>query len=116
MEAHVPSLCDLEVAAALRRGLLAGVLSEDRARDAVEDYSDLPLTRHGHQSLIGRVLALRRNFSAYDATYVALSERVGGELLTADEALARAVQIIGGIATVPLWPGVSPRPDRPTGE
>jgi predicted nucleic acid-binding protein len=38
------------------------------------------------------MLELRSNFSAYDATYVALAERLKGELLTADAGLARAVR------------------------
>jgi predicted nucleic acid-binding protein len=63
-----------------------------RAADAIEDYLDLPLFRHGHQALLGRVLELRSNFSAYDATYVALAEQLNGELLTVDDGLARAVR------------------------
>jgi predicted nucleic acid-binding protein len=38
------------------------------------------------------MLQLRSNFSAYDAAYVALAEELKGELLTADEALARAIR------------------------
>ncbi len=63
-----------------------------RAAEALEDYLDLPLVRHGHQALLGRVLQLGSNFSAYDATYVALAEQLKGELLTADDALARAIR------------------------
>jgi len=63
-----------------------------RARDALEDYLDLPLARHGHQALLGRVLQLRSNFSAYDAAYVALAEQLKGVLLTADDGLAKAVR------------------------
>jgi predicted nucleic acid-binding protein len=63
-----------------------------RAADALEDYLDLPLFRHGHQALLGRVLQLRSNFSTYDAAYVALAEQLKGELLTADDGLARAVR------------------------
>lgn len=59
---------------------------------ALEDYLDLPLTRHGHRSLLSRILALRSNFSAYDATYVSLAESLGAELLTADQPLARSVK------------------------
>ncbi len=59
---------------------------------AIEDYLDLPITRHGHQWLMGRILSLRENLSAYDATYVALAEELGGTLLTADESLARAAR------------------------
>jgi predicted nucleic acid-binding protein len=63
-----------------------------RAADALEDYLDLPLFRHGHQALLARVLQLRSNFSAYDAAYVALAEQLKGELLTADDGLARAIR------------------------
>ena len=90
VELHVPALCDVEVASALRRGLAAGRLDEARALAALEDLADLPLTRHGHQLLLGRILALRHNLSAYDATYAALAERLDASLLTADRGLAAA--------------------------
>jgi predicted nucleic acid-binding protein len=92
VDLHVPALCDVEVAAALRRALLNERLSLMRVADALTDLVDLPLTRHGHQRLLGRMLQLRENFSACDATYVALAEQLKGELLTADAALARAVR------------------------
>ncbi len=76
----------------MRRGLLAGRLAHDRVAGALNDYLDLPLTRHGHQSLLGRILELRSNFSAYDAAYVVLAEQLRGELLTADDGLATAVR------------------------
>lgn len=69
-----------------------GLVDERRALDAVEDYLDLPLTIHGHRTLVHRIVALRENFSAYDATYVALAERLGAALVTADQALIRAVR------------------------
>jgi predicted nucleic acid-binding protein len=82
----------VEVASSLRRLLLRGTLTEERAKEALMDYVDLPLTRHGHQSLLGRILRLRDNFSAYDATYIALAERLGAILVTGDESLARGTQ------------------------
>jgi predicted nucleic acid-binding protein len=91
VDLHVPALCDVEVTAVLRRAVLGRRLGIDRAYDAIEDYLELPLARHGHTYLLGRVLGLRSNFSAYDATYVALCEWLGARLVTADEALARAV-------------------------
>ena len=91
-ELHVPALCDVEVCSVLRRALLKRRLSHDRALDALEDYLDLPLARHGHTYLLGRVLGLRANFSAYDATYLALAEWLNASLLTADESLTRAVR------------------------
>jgi predicted nucleic acid-binding protein len=63
-----------------------------RAAEATEDYLDLPLFRHGHQAVLARMLELKSNFSAYDAAYVALAEQLNAELLTADDALTRAVR------------------------
>lgn len=98
---HAPALCDVEVAAGLRRALLQAALSEERAAQAMEQYLDLPITRHGHQRLMARILSLRESFSAYDATYVALAEELGGALLTADQGLARAAQAHTRLATLP---------------
>lgn len=67
-------------------------VSETRAEEALRDYVDLPLTRHGHLHLLARMLILRRNFSAYDATYIALAERLGARLVTTDQKLARAAE------------------------
>lgn len=94
---HAPSLCDVEVMAVLRRGLLGGRLSGQRALQAIEDLRDLYLTRHGHQSLLEQILVLRHNFSAYDAAYVALAERLDAALLTDDEHLGRAVSEHSGV-------------------
>ena len=88
---HVPALCDIEVMAVLRRGLLAGRLDDERAAHVIDDLRDLPLTRHGHLSLLGRILARRRNFSVYAAAYVALAEHLDAHLLTDDQRLERAV-------------------------
>lgn len=89
---HVPALCDVEVAAALRGLVMGGAIEATRALEAVDDYADLPITRHGHLALLERVLELRHNFSAYDATYLALARSLGASLLTCDEPLARAVR------------------------
>jgi predicted nucleic acid-binding protein len=89
---RVPALCDVEVVAGLRRALFRDLVSVERAELALRQYLLLPLTRHGHQALLPRILELRSNFSAYDACYVALAELLGAELLTADEPLARAVR------------------------
>ncbi len=96
-ELHTPALCDVEFAAGLRRALLLGTLSGSRAGDAIQDYLDLSLTRHGHQALLARMLELRPNFSAYDATYVALAEQLGAKLLTMDTRLAKAARRQAGL-------------------
>jgi len=101
VDLHVPALCDVEIVAGLRRAIALGRLSDRRGADALQDYLDLPLTRHGHRGLLGRVLELRANFSAYDATYVSLAEHLGGELLTADGRLRRAVGTHTPIGVLP---------------
>jgi predicted nucleic acid-binding protein len=46
------------------------------------------------------MLELRANFSAYDATYVALAEHLNAELMTADDRLVRAVRTHTRIAVL----------------
>lgn len=91
-ELHAPAVCDLEIASALRRGLLRREMTLRRAAEALDDLLDLPLERHGHELLLERVVSMRKNFSAYDAAYVALAELLGAGFLTTDEGLARAVR------------------------
>ena len=92
VDIHVPGLCDIEVAAGLRRALLRKHITPRRAQSIVEDFCDLPLERYEHELLLPRVLELHRNFSVYDATYVALAEALGASLLTADASFALATR------------------------
>ena len=85
---HAPHLLDLEVAQALRRHCSAGATTLDRAREALEDFQNLPVTRYRHNLLLHRIWELRHNATAYDAAYLALAEALGAEFLTRDAALA----------------------------
>ena len=67
-DAHIPALCDVEVSAVLRRALRSDRLTVERATDAIIDLVDLPLIRHGHVALLGRILQLRDNFTSYVAS------------------------------------------------
>lgn len=87
---HAPHLIDLEMAQVLRRFVLAGAMTEDRAAAALTDFGDLDLTRYAHDVLLPRIWALRANLTAYDAAYVALAEVLGATLLTTDARLASA--------------------------
>ena len=97
---HVPALCDVEVASAMRRAVRSRLISIERVAQAIEDYVDLPISRHGHQKLLVRIVDLRENFSAYDATYVALAEALGATLLTEDSSLARAARAHTAVETI----------------
>ena len=96
---HAPHIIDLEIANALRRGLLSGSLRPTRAEEALLDLADLPLRRYPHDVLLARVWALRSNFTAYDAAYVALAEGLDCPLITRDRRMSQAP---GHNATVEL--------------
>jgi predicted nucleic acid-binding protein len=87
---HAPHLLDLEVTQVLRRLALQRVLSVHRANEAVRDLLDLRITRYPHLVLLPRIWQLRHNFSAYDAAYIALAEKLGSILVTRDARLASA--------------------------
>jgi predicted nucleic acid-binding protein len=82
----------LEFASAIRRLLRRQQLDETAAAEAIASYLDLPLVRHDHRPLLGRILDLRHNFTAYDAAYAALAELLNLPFLTGDERLARALR------------------------
>jgi len=87
---QAPELIDAELLSALRRLVLADKLQDSHALQALATADRLGLRRHPSRSLWPRAWELRANFSAYDALYVALAERLEAPLLTADARLARA--------------------------
>lgn len=62
----------------------------DRAEQAFEDFSKIPIERHAHEPLLPRIWELRDAMTAYDGAYIALAEALGAPLLTCDGRLARA--------------------------
>jgi len=87
---HTPHLLDLEVTQVLRRLTRQGVVSVRRANEAVRDLLDLRITRYPHTLLVPQIWQLRHNFSAYDAAYIVLAEKLGAALVTRDAQLASA--------------------------
>ena len=85
-----PSVIDLEVASAWRRLVARGDLDKRRVRLAFTDLAALRIVRAPHQPLLDRCWELRDNLTIYDATYVALAELLGADLVTADTKLAIA--------------------------
>lgn len=91
-EVHVPAICDVEVFAAVRKRVLQRSLVDDLAREVIIDYVSLPVTRHLHLRLLGRMYEMRENFSASDSGYVALAELLGARLVSTDASLVSAVR------------------------
>ncbi len=97
VEVVVPHLADVEVLSVLRRVARRGETDSGRALQALALHRALSLRRFDHVDLLERAFALRENFSAYDAVYVALAEGLGAPLVTADARVARAVRAWTGV-------------------
>ncbi len=87
---HVPALADSEVASALRKSERNGSVKTEDALRALGVWGCLGIHRHLAVGLLDRIWDLRQNFTAYDATYVALAEALGCDLLTANYSLTRS--------------------------
>jgi predicted nucleic acid-binding protein len=94
---HAPQLLDLEVAQVMRRLVREGAVSAPRADQAIQDLLDLRVTRYPHFVFLPHIWRLRDNFSAYDAAYVALTEKLGATLITRDARLASASARVASI-------------------
>lgn len=89
-EVAAPDLVDVETVAVLRKRWLAGTIRDRRFAAAIGDLESLDLDRYPTLPLMRRAYELRSNLTAYDASYVALAELLGCELLTGDGRLANA--------------------------
>lgn len=85
-----PDLIDVETTAVLRKRWLTRSISDQRFEAAITDLQRLDFERVPTLRLLHRAYELRANVTAYDATYVALAEALGCELLTGDKRLAAA--------------------------
>jgi predicted nucleic acid-binding protein len=92
-ELHAPALLDFEVASALRGHALGGRLDQARLEEAVADFGAFRIQRHQMTALLGHVLHLRDNFTAYDAAYVVLAQALDAPLVTAHAKLTEARRV-----------------------
>ena len=85
-----PHLMVFEASNVIRRHELASLITADQAAQAHADLLDLGVELWPCDVLARRVWELRRNLSAYDASYVALAELLEAPLVTLDERIGRA--------------------------
>jgi predicted nucleic acid-binding protein len=85
----VPHLIDVEVMSALRRLAASQRVDSHHTRKFLEELAALPAERYSHTPLLDRIWQLRHNFTAYDATYIALAEATNSVLYTCDANLRR---------------------------
>jgi predicted nucleic acid-binding protein len=85
-----PDLMPFEASNILRRHALAGLLDQSAATLAHADLIALPIDLYPYVGLAQRVWELRSNFTAYDASYIALAELLTASLVTLDARLSRA--------------------------
>lgn len=105
---HAPALLDAEISSVIR-GLAittksAVRVSEGRALEMLHDYAGLRIVRHAMQPLQARAFEMRNNFTAYDAMYIALAERLSLPLLTDDAKLIA----LGHHADIYRYPALPP--------
>jgi len=85
-----PELAMFETANILRRQQLSGRLERVEATLAHQDLQSLPLQLWPYLPLAERAWELRMTLTAYDASYVALAERLDAPLVTLDARLGHA--------------------------
>lgn len=85
----VPHLLDIEALSAFRRLSAGQRIDSHLSEQFLSGLASLPAERYSHTPLIGRIWELRHNFTAYDATYIALAEATDSVLYTCDEKLLK---------------------------
>ena len=83
-----PALIDLEFTNVLRGLVAKKSIGPRMAESALSQFMQAPIQRYGHLALLKRIWRLAGNLTACDASYVALAEVLGADLLTIDRRLA----------------------------
>ncbi len=88
-----PTLIDYEITNALKMSVVRGRISESDAGQALTDYWAYAIERHDFNliQLLTFQIANKYQRSVYDATYLALAQSQGIELITGDKKLFNSV-------------------------
>ncbi len=95
-----PAHLDAEVLSALGRLARAGEVVEGRVADSLVELARAPIHRFPLAPLLTAAWDLRSNLTLRDALYVALAQRLGATVVTADRRLAGAPRLGIGITVV----------------
>ncbi|MEE6282784.1 type II toxin-antitoxin system VapC family toxin [Georgenia sp. MJ170] len=85
-----PAHLDAEIVSALRDLSQSNPTLRAAVPGALQHLASFPIRRMPLAPLLQRIWELRDNVTAYDAAYVALTERLDGRLVTCDRKLAEA--------------------------
>lgn len=99
-ELHAPELLPFEVSNVLRRHRVSQRLTSTEAALAHAGAAKLPITLWPFAAVSARVTELGSVLTSYDASYVALAERLQARLVTCDHRIARAPGIRCDIAAL----------------
>jgi predicted nucleic acid-binding protein len=84
-----PELLTIETIQVIRRFINSKEISTKVADSIFNDLKDLPISYYPHHILLNRAWDLRKNFTAYDATYISLAEALKAPLITCDSAFKK---------------------------
>lgn len=85
-----PHLLPYEAANVVRRTAARGAIDDTHGAQALDALFKLDVDLVALASVANRVWELRQNLTVYDASYVAVAERLGARLVTLDGRLAAA--------------------------
>ena len=93
---HVPAFLTLELGNVIAKKIRRGELTREHGRTILKELRHLPLQRHADDRLFPGAyeLALTTQRSLYDCLYLALTEAVDGQMITADRKFYR--RLTGG--------------------
>jgi predicted nucleic acid-binding protein len=93
-ELLAPDVFPVEIARALTRAERKGLIKPPQAARLLADVLSSPMPLHSYLPLLPRAVAISSAMRSgvYDRLYVALAEREGSELLTADDKLLKNLE------------------------
>ena len=92
-----PDLILAEAGQVLHKKRIAGLLTDDEVSRMVGDILSLPIRITPHSDIISPAcqIAAREVLTVYDALFLALAEKLGGRLITADAVLRGSADRLG---------------------